>query len=385
MSSIYRNKQPYREMMFQPGSFKLVFEGADTDYSRVEFQVFHGQKEVSKKPRKKSTCYEPKLQSANTAAAAVLQAGEDEEFLKKFMQQFEFINTNYEKEKHGQMLCFGRFGKIFYPKYPPKSTMTIKELSRLIGPPAPKGFNPMFAPQSLSHDKVRSFLLLEGYQPIDCYSEYQVTLEIDEDHKEIILYLDENFDVKQVVSAIEDTSSAGSPDTQGTSANNIRWLVFNIKRHNLARLDLRFMFQSFNNTFPDFEAKKEGEMEVTGPWMRRYMSSKVIHSVDNDNVNIAESFKADVTFVRRKIVSNYKKPPVENAESKGFEATVFLMQVKQYACPNHFGRFTDVSNWTSEVVVLPVVPNTKDKEESAKFAKEFIRFCFSLENAAHQP
>ena len=246
MSSVYRNKQPYREMMFQPSSCKLVFEGADTDYSRVEFQVFHGQKEVSKNPRKKSTCYEPKLQSANTAAAAVLQAGEDEEFPKKIMQQFEFINTNYEKEKHGQMLCFGRFGKIFYPKYAPKSTMTIKELSRLIGPPTPKGFNLMFAPQSLSHDKVRSFLLLEGYQPVDCYSQYQVTLEIDEDHKEIMLYLDENVDVKQVVSAIEDTSSAGSPDTQGTSANNIRWLVFNIKRHNLARLDL------------------------TGPWMRRY-------------------------------------------------------------------------------------------------------------------
>ena len=35
--------------------------------------------------------------------------------------------------------------------------------------------------------------------------------------------------------------------------------------------------------------------------------------------------------------------------------------------------------------VLPVVPNTKDKEESAKFVKEFIRFCLSLENAAHQP
>ena len=68
-------------------------------------------------------------------------------------------------------------------------------------------------------------------------------------------------------------------------------------------------------------------------------------AVDNDNVNIAESFIADVTFVRRKIVSNYKKPPVKNAESKGFEATVFLI-------------FTDVSNWTSEVVVLPVVPNT---------------------------
>ena len=34
------------------------------------------------------------------------------------------------------------------------------------------------------------------------------------------------------------------------------------------------------------------------------------------------------------------------------------MQVKQYACPNGFGRFTDVSDWTSEVVVLPVVPNT---------------------------
>ena len=132
------------------------------------------------------------------------------------MQQFEFINTNYEKENHGQMLCFGRFGNAYYPKYPPKSTMTINELSDLIGPPPPKGFNPMFAPQSLSHDKVRSFLLLEGYQLVENCAEYRVILKVDQNHKEILLHLDKHFNVKLVA-----------------SANNIKWLAFAVKRQNL--------------------------------------------------------------------------------------------------------------------------------------------------------
>ena len=357
MSSIYHNK-PYRQIMFQPRSCQLVFEGADTGHARVEFQVFHGQKEVPSSSRR-STCYEPRLQSANIAAAAVLQAGEDEEFLEKFMQQFEFIDTNYKKEKHGQMLCFGRFGKTYYPKYPPKSTMTINELSELIGPPPPKGLNPMFAPQSLSHDKVRSFLLLEGYQLVESCAEYGVILKVDSIHKEILLHLDEHFNVKLVA-----------------SANNIKWLAFAVKRQNLEWLDIRFMFESVNNIFTDSEDNTEREKIL-----KRFLSSKVIHSVDGDNVNIDENFKDDVTFIRRKMVSTYKKPPMENGEMRAFEATVFLMNVKQYAC--HLGSFTDVSNWTNEVVVLPVVPNTKDKEEAAKFTKEFIRFCFSLENATH--
>ena len=136
------------------------------------------------------------------------------------------------------------------------------------------------------------------------------------------------------------------------------------------------MFESVNNIFTDSGNNTERE-EIEDP----ILSSKVIQSVDGDNVNIDENFKDDVTFIRRKMVSTYKKQPVENGEMRGFEATVFLMNVKQYAC--HLGSFTDVSNWTNEVV-LPVVPNTKDKEESAKFTKEFIRFCFCLENASHQ-
>ena len=71
---------------------------------------------------------------------------------------------------------------------------------------------------------------------------------------------------------------------------------------------------------------------------------------------------------------------MENGEMRAFEATVFLMNVKQYAC--HLGSFADVSNWTSAVVIQPEIPNTKDKEESLKFVKEFVRFCFSLEKAA---
>ena len=56
------------------------------------------------------------------------------------------------------------------------------------------------------------------------------------------------------------------------------------------------------------------------------------------------------------------------------------MNVKQYAC--HLGSFAAVYHWTSEVVVQPEIPNTKVKEESLKFVKEFVRFCFSLEKAA---
>ena len=342
-----------------------MFEGADTGDARVEFQVFQGQTEVTSDPRK-STCFEPKLQSTNTDAAVVLQEGEDEEFLEKFMQQFEFINKNYEKEKHGQMLCFGRFGKTFYPKFPPKSTMTINELSELIGPPAPKVLNPMFAPQSLPHDKVQSFLLREGYQQVkSCCTEYEVTLKVDQYHKEIILHLDEDFNVKLVA-----------------SANNIKWLAFVVKRQNLEWLDIRFMFQSVDNIFTDSEDSTERE-EIEDPTLKRFLSSKVIRSVDGENVNIDDNFIDDVTFIRRKKVSAYKKRQMENGDKRGFEATVFLMNVKQYAC--RLGSFIDVSNWTSEVVVLPVVPNTKNKEESAKFTKEFIRFCFSLEKATHQP
>ena len=65
------------------------------------------------------------------------------------MQQFDLINQSFDENIHGQMLCFGRFGKIYYPQYPPGSTM---------------------APQSLSHVKVRDFLQPEGYHLDDSYT-----------------------------------------------------------------------------------------------------------------------------------------------------------------------------------------------------------------------
>ena len=104
------------------------------------------------------------------------------------------------------MLCFGRFGKIYYPQYPPGSTMAITELSRFKN--VPKGsFNSVFAPQSLSHDKVRDFLQPEGYHLDDSYTEYMVGVE-----EGIILHLDGNFDVKKATSSIQDT-----PAVQGTT------------------------------------------------------------------------------------------------------------------------------------------------------------------------
>ena len=65
------------------------------------------------------------------------------------------------------------------------------------------------------------------------------------------------------------------------------------------------MFQSVYNIYNKSEHEDKGtnkeEMEED-PVKRRYLSSKVIKSVDEDNVNIAESFKSDVTFIRRKII-----------------------------------------------------------------------------------
>ena len=141
------------------------------------------------------------------------------------------------------MLCFGKFGKIYYPKDPPDSTMAITELSRFKN--VSKGaFNSIFAPQSLSHDKVRDFLQTERYHLDDSYTEYMVGVA-----EGIMLHLDGNFDVKKATSAIQDTPAVqgttpkeGSaatewmqgtesrPGARGLSANNIKWLGLNVKR-----------------------------------------------------------------------------------------------------------------------------------------------------------
>ena len=91
------------------------------------------------------------------------------------MQQFHLINQSLDKNKHVQMLCFGRFGKIHYPKDPPESMMDITELSRFKN--VLKGaFNSMFAPVTFYY-KVRDFLQTEGYQLDDSYIEYMVDVE----------------------------------------------------------------------------------------------------------------------------------------------------------------------------------------------------------------
>ena len=380
ISSIYQNQPQNRHQIFKPGSSQLVFEGAETKYAKINFQVYQGQREVSRYS-KTSTYFEPKLQSP-TGDTTALHKGEDEEIIGIFMQQFDLINQSFDENIHGQMLCFGRFGKIYYPQYPPGSTMAISELSRFKN--VPKGsFNSVFAPQSLSHDKVRDFLETEDYHLDDSYTEYMVGVE-----EGITLHLDGNFDVKKATSFNQGTAGLGatpkegSPAARSSSANNIKWLVLNVKRQDLSRLDIRLMFQSVYHIYnkSEHEDKLTEEKMEEDPVMRRYLSSRVIKSVYEDNVNIAESFKSDVTFIRRKIIKTYKKKTMENGEMRAFEATVFLMNVKQSAC--HLGSFADVSNWTSEVVIQPEIPNTKDKEESLKFVKEFVRFCFSLEKAA---
>ena len=467
VSALYHSKQGSHQI-FTPGSSLLVFEGADSDYATVEFQVYHGEKQIQRRPGYPSRAfYEPKLQTANMATAAALQAGHDEEIIGKFMQQFELINKAFDKKKHGQMLSYGRFGKIYYPRYPPKRMMTISELSGLSG--SHGSFNSVFTPQSLHHDKVRSFLHTEEYEllPNSSYVEYMVGVIVDKNNREYMLHLDENFDVvgaspsqgpikegtrvtdrlspthskpateylcamsatqskhptqhasathskpaTQPTSAMSAThnklATQDSSDTQDTSVRNIKWLVLNVKRQDLNRLDIRFMFQSVHTLSicsrkekdsseeEDEDEVTEGEKEVVDseeseeekiedPIMRRFLSSKIILSVDEDHVNIAESFKADVTFIRRKIGSTYIKVQEENEESPAFKAFVYLVKVKEYAVPNRFGRFTQVSNWREEVVIQPKVPNTKNKEESLKFVKEFIRFSFALENASNQP
>ena len=208
-----------------------------------------------------------------------------------------------------------------------------------------------------------------SYHLDDSYTEYMVGVE-----EGIILHLDGNFDVKKATSVNQRTPGQGatpkegSPAARSSSANNVKWLVLYVKRQDLSRLDIRFVFQSVYNIYNKSEHEDKGtkeEMEED-PVMRRYLSSKVIKSVDEDNVNIAESFKSDVIFVRRKIIKTYKKK--NHGEMRAFEATVFLMNVKQYAC--HLGSFADVSVWNSEVVIQPEI------------LKEFVRSCFSLQKAA---
>ena len=84
----------------------------------------------------------------------------------------------------------------------------------------------------------------------------------------IILHLDGNFDVKKATSSIQDTPAVqgntpkeGSTATEGmqgtqsrpaarsSSANNIKWLVLNVKRQDLSRMDTSFLFQSVYNIY----------------------------------------------------------------------------------------------------------------------------------------
>ena len=389
LSSLYQSRQGSHQI-FTPGSSLLVFEGAETDYDLVKFQVCRGERQVyrGKGFPRTSGFYEPQLLTTSSDVADSLQAGEDEKFIEKFLSQFERINKTYDKEKHGKMVSFGRFGKIYYSRYPPKTTMNISELSNLSGP---EGLNSTFVPLSLSHEKVHSFLLKEGYVDNE-WSKCEYMVSVENYQTKAKLHLDGNFEVKQVttsskVSLAEGASESGNTD-RGMSGT-MKWLVFDVKRQDLAKHDIRFVFQSVQNLFPDSDSEEEEEegekiIEIKDPHMRHFLSSKIIKSVDSDQVYIAERFKPDVDFIRRKISKAYVKPEEEDAERPAFQATVVLIKTKEYACPR-FGRFTDVTNWKEEVVIQPKIPNFKDKKEGIEFAKEFIRFCFALENAAHQP
>ena len=78
ISSIHQNQPQSRHQIFKACSSQLVFEGADTKYAKINFKVYHGQREVSRYPKTPFNLQQ--------ATLLLYKRGEDDEIIGMLMQ-----------------------------------------------------------------------------------------------------------------------------------------------------------------------------------------------------------------------------------------------------------------------------------------------------------
>ena len=328
----------------------VLFEGGRTDADQVEFKRYHGEKQPLHTKRR---LYEPVLKITSQEAARMLHRGQNEQILEKFNQQIDLINLIYNGDQHGRLRVVARYGKLYYFDDPPKRNMSLTELHDLgkrttqrIGRP----FRSALIPQDLPHDSVEAYLIREGYQLFVIENRFMVTIKTERALTCFTVVLNENLEFIEL----------RYPD--------VKWVIFNVKRIDSKRRDVRFTLQSLRETH-----------EESDPAVKRYKSAKILR-VTGEDITITEEFMKQVEFVRRKTTRKLKK---QGGEADGeFHTEVHLVRSKEYGTPSGNGSFNDVKEWRDEVVIQPEVPDIQDKEACSRFMKEFIKFCFNIEAMA---
>ena len=283
----------------------------------------------------------------------MLHRGQNEQIMEKFNQQIDLINQTYNRDQHGRLRVMARYGKLYYFDDPPKRNMSVTELhdfgkktTKRIG----RQFRSAFIPQDLPHDSVEAYLIREGYQLFVIEKRFMVTIKTEGGSTCFTVVLNENLELIEL----------RYPD--------VKWVIFNVKRIDSKRRDVRFTLQSLRETH-----------EESDPAVKRYKSAKIL-TVTEEDVTITEEFMKEVEFVRRKTTRKFKKP---GGEADGeFHTEVHLVRSKEYGTPSGNGSFNDVKEWRDEVVIQPEVPDIQDKEACSRFMKEFIKFCFNIEAMA---
>ena len=330
-----------------PGSHMVLFEGGKTDADQVEFKRYHGEKQPFHTGRR---LYEPVLKISSQEAARMLHRGQNEQILEKFNQQIDLINLIYNGDQHGRLRVVARYGKLYYFDDPPKRNMTVAELYEFSNQGKQRAGKPLrsgFIPQDLPHDPMEAYLRGEGYDLIDTENRFMISMKPAGASTSFTVVQNENLEFIDF----------RYPD--------FKWVIFNVKRADSKRRDVRFTLQSMRET-----------IEESDPAVKHYSSAEIL-IVTGEDVTITEEFMKEVVFVRRKTTRKLKKPGGE-VDGK-FHTEVHLVRTKEYGTPSGNGSFNDVKEWRDEVVIQPEVPDIQDKEACSRFMKEFIKFCFNIE------
>ena len=146
---------------------------------------------------------------------------------------------------------------------------------------------------------------------------------------------------------------------------DIKWIIFNVKRAESTKRDIRFTIQSIRDS-----------VQTSDPVVMHYCSAEIIR-LNGESLSVTAQFVEEVDFVHRKVSRKFKKPAGNQAEG-AFQTEVHLVKTKEYRKRSD-GSFPDVMEWKDEVVIQPQLPDTRDKEACSLFMKEFIKFCFNIE------
>ena len=163
------------------------------------------------------------------------------------MQQVERINKEYKKDKDGTMKVVARYGKLYYFDDPPERFMTVDELSEY-GEQGKDGNGKLFRsaliPRDLPHAPLESYLKKEGYEQVPEETEFMVNLKIGGGSTHCTVVQNENLEFVEF----------RYPD--------IKWVMFNVKRAESTKRDIRFTIQSIRDS-----------VQTSDPVVMRYCSA----------------------------------------------------------------------------------------------------------------